>query len=231
MKNVCLSGGVQREQGKKGVHTVGWYQSPMGCRSYGLPEWCPAQYPFNRTGYEEQSCWTAPGSLTWESTATFTPGHASFPLGFLPANDWTWWERSNKELWAGASLHIRACVDICFSGDLNWLGRRPCKTLGTKLKSSGRCYKIINFIKQRSFHSRMSKEYLLLHKEIQWLSRGKVPSRALSWKGSFKSRLHLCWILWGWRMAAETSPCGTYSSVPVRYGENVFDFKGQDTWN
>lgn len=31
-------------------------------------------------------------------------------------------------------------------------------------------------------------------------------------------------------MAAETSQCSTYSSVPVKYEENVFYFKGQDSW-
>lgn len=42
---------------------------------------------------------------------------------------------------------------------------------------------MVNFIEQRSFHSGILKEYLPLHKEIQWLSRGKVLSRVFELKG------------------------------------------------
>lgn len=106
------------------------------------------------------------------------------------------------------------------------------KVLGTKLKSSGRRYKMVNFIKQRSFHSRMFKGRLLLHKVIQWLSRGKVLNRVFELKGVLlrQNKTRFCWMLWRWRMAAETSQCSTYSSVPVRYEENVFDVKEQVSW-
>lgn len=75
-----------------------------------------------------------------------------------------------------------------------------------------------NFIKQRSFHSRMFKEHLLLHKEIQWLSWGKVLNSVSDLK---QQKARLCWILGRRRTAAETSQRGTYSSVPVKYEEMV----------
>lgn len=184
----CLSGGVKVSRVRK-VSKSGMMSKPKWMRKVGFAICCPAQYPSHRTCYEEQSCWTAPRSLTLESTATFTPGHASSRL--LPANDWTWWEYSNSQLWMGDFLHIKSCVDICFSGD--WIDSECIpvlwcqKLLRRNKKSSGRCFKMTNFIKRRSLHSRMFKEHFLLHKEIQWLSREKFSTGYLSWKGPFKT--------------------------------------------
>lgn len=110
----CLSGGVKVIRVRK-VSKSGMMSKPKWMRKVGFAICCPAQYPSHRTCYEEQSCWTVPRSLTLESTATFTPGHASSRL--LPANDWTRWEYFNSQLWMGDFLHIKSCVDICFSGD------------------------------------------------------------------------------------------------------------------
>ena len=42
-ENICLGEGIKCEQGKKGVHRAGWYQSPNGLRRVQWPQWCPAQ--------------------------------------------------------------------------------------------------------------------------------------------------------------------------------------------
>lgn len=123
----------------------------------------------------------------------------------LPAHQILCW---HLLLW-GPELTQKASM---YSGVTNSLDETKC---------SGRFYKMASFIKKRSFHSRMFKEPLLLHKAIQWLSRGKVLNRVSELKGVLwkQQKARFCWILWRWRMAAETSQCGTDSSVSVRYEE------------
>jgi hypothetical protein len=71
------------------------------------------------------------------------------------------------------------------------------QALGDGMKNVlGDATKMVNFIKQRPMHSTMSKKLcenldkehinLLVHAEIQWLSRGRVLSRVFELEGELQ---------------------------------------------